>query len=138
MDSILNSMKSGPIRDCALDTVLELENSDSTPARLTFAALLRFDQTDGDKPAPSLDTKIKDSVVKTGAYYFGPMFVMDKGTSIPNIEITKELGRRGFYTESLKHLNNAQLNLFFIMLKSLGLVSDKHLIGYFKYSAGGQ
>jgi len=136
MNSLVDNINPGPIKECVVDTILELDRQDSVSARLTLMSLLRFGSADGDKPASSLDTKIKASVVKTGAYYFGPMFVMDKGTSIPNIEIIKELGRRGFYTESLQHLNNAQLNLFFIALKSLGLVSDKHLIGYFKYSAG--
>lgn len=133
--SVLSNIKPGPIKTSIDATVSAMEAESSTDKRLTLAALLRFGLADKDKPTPELDTRIKDAVVKTGAYYFGPMFVMDKGTSIPNTEIFKELQRRGFYTQSLVNLNNAQLNLFFITLKSLGLVSDKHLIGYVKYSA---
>ncbi len=135
MRVLADSIKAGPIKECVNATVDAINEEPTSTKRLTLAALLRFGAVDEDKPTPTLNTRIKDSVVKTGAYYFGPMFVMDKGTSVPNAEIIKELDRRGFYTDSLTGLNNAQLNLFFITLKSLGLVSDKHLIGYVKYSA---
>jgi len=134
MERLVNTLSSDAIRECAESTVLQLDGDNDRAARLTLASLLRFGAIDEDKPAPTSESRIKAAVVKTGAYYFGPMFVMDKGTSVPSTEILKELGRRGFYTESLQFLNNAQLNLFFITLKSLGLVSDKHLIGYVKYS----
>lgn len=135
MRTLTDNIKAGPIKDCVSATIEALDHDPSDSKKLTLAALLRFGAVDKDKPAPTLNTRIKDAVVKTGAYYFGPMFVMDKGTSVPNTEIIKELDRRGFYTGSLVDLNNAQLNLFFITLKSLGLVSDKHLIGYVKYGA---
>lgn len=134
MDKLAANIKSPHVKDCVTDTIAAISGENDGPKKLTLTALLRFGLVEEDKPSPTLDTKIKDAVVRTGAYYFGPMFVMDKGTSIPSLEILRELDRRGFYTESLKSLNNAQLNLFFITLKSLGLVSDKHLIGYVKFS----
>lgn len=137
MDSVLNNIKSDSVKRCILDT-RDAIIDDSTTVRavsLTMSSLIRFGSINADKIAPVVDSKIKESIIKTGAYYFGPLFVLNKGTSIPNSEIFKELERRGFYTKSLSHLNSAQLNLFFITMKALGLVSDKHLISYVKYSA---
>ena len=133
MKLLVNNISSESIKACIEATHQQFDGEHDRSARLTAASLLRFGAIDEDKPAPSSETQIKAAVVKTGAYYFGPMFVMDKGTSVPSATILGELDRRGFYTKSLKFLNTAQLNLFFITLKSLGLVSDKHLIGYVKY-----
>lgn len=136
METLFENIKSDSIRECVRQTheaIVENE-SDIRALTLTMAALIRFASVEPDKAPPVIDSPLKESIVKTGAYYFGPLFVLNKGTSIPTTEILKELSRRGFYTASLKTLNSAQLNLFFITLKSLGLVSDKHLISYVKYS----
>lgn len=114
---------------------LSRQGVDQASARLTLASLLRFGERSVDKPNPVPENAVQEAIVRTGAYYFGPMFVVDKGTSIPSRSIYKELQRQGFYVAPLSPLNNAQLNLYFIMLKSMGLVSDKHLIGYVKYEA---
>jgi len=136
MEHLLKDIKSESIKRCIQDThdTLVDENADIKAITLTMAALIRFGAVEPNKQAPVLDSFLKEAIVKTGAYYFGPLFVLNKGTSIPSPEIFKELSRRGFFVDSLKTLNSAQLNLFFIALKSLGLVSDKHLISYVKYS----
>lgn len=103
------------------------QNVDQKSAKLTLASLIRFSQTETDKQPPATDNAVQESIVRTGAYYFGPMFVVDKGTNTASASILKELSRKGFYIRPLRHLNNAQLNLFFITMKSLGLVSDKFL-----------
>lgn len=131
----LDSIKSDSIKECLINTreAVVTKHADIRAVSLTMAALIRFSRVNANKEAPEIDSPLKESIVKTGAYYFGPLFVLNKGTSIPSSEILKELARRGFYTDSLKTLNNAQINLFFITLKSLGLVSDKHLLSYVKY-----
>jgi hypothetical protein len=135
MEGLLNTNSAGMLEKCLKDATLSLENTsiDRKSAKLTLAALIRFSLLKDDKPAPLLSSKLKEAVVRTGAYYFGPMFVLNKGTSVPSNKLLQELSDRGLYTTPLKHMNNAQLNLFFITLKCIGLVSDKHLIGYVKY-----
>lgn len=102
-------------------------------AKLTLAALVQFEKMSVDKVALNSDTKLKSALVKTGAYYFGPMFVLDKGTCVPNKKILKELNLQGFYTKPLEAMNNAQLNLFFITIKCRGIVSDRSFVSFIKY-----
>lgn len=109
------------------------ESVNSAASKLTYAALIKFSKVNTDKCAPESSTLLKEAVVRTGAYYFGPMFVLNKGTSTPTNKIYKELISRGFYTPPLDSMNNAQLNLFFITLKCVGLVSDKAMVGHIKY-----
>jgi len=134
MEGLLNTNSDEVLSACLNAARVSVDShEDSRSAKLTYAALTQFGSFSGDKPAPTLDTKLKERVVKTGAYYFGPMFVLDKGTGIPTSKILKELQLKGFYTEPLKFMNNAQLNLFFITVKCRGLVTDRHFMGYVKY-----
>jgi len=135
MEGLLNTNSHSILEKCISEAKLSLNDKsiESSAAKLTLATLVRFSLLKDDRPAPTLSTKLKEAVVRTGAYYFGPMFVLNKGTSIPSSKLYQELSNRGFYIEPLMHMNNAQLNLFFITLKCMGLVSDKHLIGYIKY-----
>lgn len=133
MQGLLNTNSDSALKACLQDTLAEVGKSGSSPAKLTYAALAQFERTSEEKGAPEQTTPLKEAVVRTGAYYFGPMFVLDKGTGIPSNKIIDELDSKGFYTKSLQHLNNAQLNLFFITLKCRGLVSDRHFMGYVKY-----
>ena len=137
MDGVIADIKSEAVRDCLSETLTFLDNDsvDRSSVLLTACALVRFGAAEVERPTPEASTELKEAVVRTGAYYFGPLFVLDKGTSIPSNEIFKELSRAGLFLSTLVMLNNAQLNLFFITLKSMGLVSDKHLIGYMKYSS---
>ncbi len=137
MDTLISNIKSTSVLECVSDTTeyLNRPGVDRRAVYLTLVSLLRFGMMENDKPTPESSTDLKEAIIKTGAYYFGPLFVLDKGTSIPSTKILQELERRGFFTQSLRSLNNAQLNLFFITLKSMGLVSDKHLISYMKYSS---
>jgi len=133
VDELLNINSTITIGKCIDDAKFALKSGPNKATKLTLASLIRFSLASDDKPAPTLTTKLKEALVRTGAYYFGPMFVLNKGTSIPTPKLYLELSSRGFNTEPLKHMNNAQLNLFFITLKCMGLVSDKHLIGYVRY-----
>ena len=135
MRGLLNTNSNDVLKTCLISAkeALNEDSVDQRSAKLTLASLMRFSTLKDDKPPPELSTKLKEAVVRTGAYYFGPMFVLNKGTSVPSSRLHQELENRGFYVKPLLHMNNAQLNLFFIMLKCMGLVSDKHLIGYVRY-----
>ena len=135
MTGLLNTDGNIVLEKCLEDArkALVSKSVNAKSAKLTFASLTRFRALSDEKPTPAQTTPLKEAVVRTGAYYFGPMFVLNKGTSVPSFKILQELSSKGFLTEPLKHMNNAQLNLFFITLKCSGLVSDKQLIGYVKY-----
>lgn len=132
MEALLTNNTEETLDTCLLETKQAVK-ANVTGSKLTLASLFHFKSISKDKDAPDISTKLKASLVKTGAFYFGPMFVLDKGTCVPSPKILKELEKQGFYTEPLRHMNNAQLNLFFITLKCRGIVSDKTFIGYLKY-----
>lgn len=130
MGALLATNSEESLKSCIESTA---ENMSLEGAKLTYVALKQFKSLSKDRPSSIQDTPLKEAVVRTGAYYFGPMFVFDKGTGIPSSKILNELELQGFYTDSLRFLNNAQLNLFFITLKCRGLVTDRQFLGYVKY-----
>jgi len=133
MKGLLNTNSDAALEACIADTKAAMTGEDEKAAKLTYAALSQFRRVSSEKVTPTQRTPLKEAVVRTGAYYFGPMFVLDKGTGIATNKLIAELDSKGFYTRSLRHLNNAQINLFFITLKCRGLVSDRHFMGYVKY-----
>jgi len=133
MTDLLNTNSEEILNECILKTREALEASGDPSVKLTLLSLIRFNNFSGDKPKPTSSTRLKEAVVRTGAYYFGPLFVLSKGTSVPSQQLYNELENKGFYTESLSGMNNAQLNLFFITLKCMGLVSDSRFSGYIRY-----
>lgn len=129
----LSHVQDEDLKACIESCMEYVEVEGSQEQYLTLLSLLRFAKTDLDPPAPSGGNPIKDAVARTGAYYFGPMFSMDKGTSVPSKDILAELKSCGFFVPPLVKLNNAQLNLLFVTLKSLGIVSDKSFVTYVRY-----
>ena len=133
MTDLLNTNSEEILKQCILETREALEKVGDSSVKLTLLSLVRFSGISGDKPTPTSSTRLKEAVVRTGAYYFGPLFVLSKGTSVPSNQLYSELHNKGFYTDSLMGMNNAQLNLFFITLKCMGLVSDSRFSGYIRY-----
>ena len=134
--SVISKIKSEVVKDCIADTynVLNSYYVDKKSVKLTLISLIKFGLLNTDKSMPKERNDVLDSLVRSGAYHFGPMFTASHSTNAPRALILRELTSKGFYVGSLSKFNDAQLNLFFITLKSSGLVTDRYFNGYLTYS----
>lgn len=98
------------------------------PARLTLSLLMRFATVETNREPIEPVSSVEQAIVETGTYYFGPMFSIDRGSSVPTDTLIREFKRQGFLIGPLHKLDNGQLNLLFITAKGLGIVSDQALV----------